>query len=244
MPSDDPAIEAVRNCIRTLLGERGWTYRDLASALGVSEVTVKRWMTSEDLSMGRIRAVAEALGTSTFALLRQAEFGQEQTFEVSEAIEAALVSDPDAHRVWDALRAGRRPEAVRAHYGHEEGAWFRLLGRLERLGLLERHPEGRVRLHHHGIHNWRHGGPLQERYRAQLTDWVVESWTQGGVVQSATRIVGADFFEAAELELRALARTWRDRAWRDQQTCAPERQRRARWILVLQEAPAWPELPG
>ncbi len=243
MASADQVLSAVLECVRALLRERQMTYRDLAEIVGVSEVTIKRWMTADDLSLIRLGRVAEALGTTTFALLRRAEIGRERTFEVSEATEAALADDPEAHVAWDALRLERSPESVRRHYGHCEASWFRLLGRLEQLALIERHPGGRVRLLHRGVHSWRSGGPLQRRYRGGLVQQVIDAWDGDGVVQLATRVVGAGFLDEAELELLTLARTWRDRAWRDQLTLPPADQRRARWMLVLQQAPGWPALP-
>jgi transcriptional regulator with XRE-family HTH domain len=242
MPSPDLVVEAVKACVRVRLSERGWRYRDLADAVGVSEVTIKRWMTADDLSLSRVGRVAEALGLTAFELLRLAQAGEEQTFLLSEAVEQALVSDREAHVAWEALRLGRDPEAVRVHYGHAPADWFRLLGRLEALGLVERHAGDRVRLQHHGIHNWLADGPLRDRYHDDHVAWVSRAWAgDGSLVQAATRVVGDDFLADAEGELLTLARRWRGRAWRDQVARPVERQQRVRWMLVLSRAPDWPE---
>ncbi len=248
MATDDPStllISSLQDCVRNLLRERGWTYRDLSDALDVSEPTIKRWMTATDLSVSRIGRIAGAFGMTAFELLRRAEEGDERTFTLDPAIEAALVGDPDAHLAWDALRMGRSPEAVRAHYGHAHPHWLRLLGRLEAWGLVERHPDDRVRLLHVGIHNWLPGGPLVDAHKERRLVWVEEAWARKGppaVMQSATRVVGPDFFELAGDELRRLAHTWRNRAWRDQVAVSPEQQSRVRWLLVVGEAPEWPTL--
>lgn len=227
------------------MGERGWTYRDLSKVLGVSEPTVKRWMTATDLSVGRIGRIGAAFGLTAFELLRRAQEGDERTFALDPATEAALVADPDAHLAWDAMRLGRSPDSVRLHYEHDHAGWFRLLGRLEALGLVERHAEGRIRLLHGGIHNWLPGGPLSVAHQAHQLRWVEQAFAGEGrhaVVQAATRVVGPGFFETAGDELRVLAHTWRNRAWRDQVALPPERQSRVRWMLVVGEAPDWPTL--
>lgn len=239
-------MQALKTCIRSLLAQRGWRYRDLADALEVSEPTVKRWMTADDLSLRRVARIAAVFELTAFELLRRAEHGEEQSFTVSSDVEAALVEDPDALLAWDALRLGRPPAAVQDHYGHDDDQWFSLLGRLERLGLVERHPGGRVRVLHQGIHDWRLGGPLATHHRRLWQSWVQDAWDGTGpraAIQAATRVVGPTFHAEATDELLQLARTWRDRAWRDQMALPPDRQKRVRWMLVLAEAPDWPELP-
>lgn len=242
---DSFLVPSLQDVIRHELRIRSWSYRDLATAVGVAEVTIKRWMTADDLSLQRVIAIAGALDLTPLELLERADRGRERSFVLDEQTERALVAEPQVHVVWDALRLGHSPAAVAEHYGIDGGDWLRVLGRLESLGLAELHPGGRLRFLHHGIHNWLREGPLWVRYQAHLVEEVREALTGSvpSVVQAATRVVGPDFWAEAEEELLALARRWRDRAWRDQKTVAYGQQRRVRWTLVLADAPRFPSLP-
>ena len=246
MSTPSPLVmNALKTAIRTLLDRRQWKYRDLAGALGVSEPTIKRWMTADDLSLGRIGRIAEAFGLTAFELLRRAEVGGEQSFVLPEATEAALAAHPEARLVWNALQLGRTPAAVQQHYGYDDAGWLRVLGQLEQWNLVERHAGGRVRMLHVGVHNWLPEGPLARRHRDMWRPWVQDAWDRTGpdaVVQCATRAVAPGFYEDAEEALRALAYTWRNRAWRDQTAVPTASQERVRWMLVVARAPEWPEL--
>lgn len=64
-----------RKNVGNLLEEKGMTQRDLASKLGVSEVTVSRWMTpgenGRNPSVKTLQKIAEILGTTPDCLLGQ-----------------------------------------------------------------------------------------------------------------------------------------------------------------------------
>lgn len=67
--------ENFKNRMETLLKSKGMTQRELASKLGVSEVTVSRWMTDgtngRNPSIQTLQKIAEILETTTDSLLGQ-----------------------------------------------------------------------------------------------------------------------------------------------------------------------------
>ena len=67
--------ENFKNRMETLLKSKGMTQRELASKLGVSEVTVSRWMTDgtngRNPSIHTLQKIAEILETTTDSLLGQ-----------------------------------------------------------------------------------------------------------------------------------------------------------------------------
>lgn len=69
--------ENFRSRMETLLRERGMTQRELAGRLGVSEVTVSRWMTSgtngRNPSVQTLQKIAGILGTTPGYLLGKSD---------------------------------------------------------------------------------------------------------------------------------------------------------------------------
>ena len=91
--------ENFKNRMETLLKSKGMTQRELASKLGVSEVTVSRWMTDgangRNPSIQTLQKIAEILETTTDSLLGQ------------EGSDVKTIQDKNSNGVnWGAILAG------------------------------------------------------------------------------------------------------------------------------------------
>lgn len=110
-----------RTRTETLLKSRGMTQRDLAARLGVSEVTVSRWLNGErNPSVQTLKRLAEILGTTPDDLLgepaREAQggglgTGLKITFGlimglVLAAVAAGLLSRQEKDDLIDVLKGG------------------------------------------------------------------------------------------------------------------------------------------
>ncbi|MEO0600026.1 MAG: helix-turn-helix transcriptional regulator [Myxococcota bacterium] len=243
-------MATILQTVRAVLRARGLRYRDLAERLGVSEVTVKRWMRASDLSLGRLSRIAEALGTDVFSLLELAGEGRQESFELTEHQERELAAHPRLLTAWEALRRGYAPIAIVEAMGLDESAWIDVACQLDALGLIELHPGNRVRLLHRGVQSLREEGPLARRLANVAVDWVASRCVDKGdaLFTWSDRVVSPEFVQEAKAELEALARRWRDRAHRDQMALPHERCVQVRWMLLCEEVPRFPyfglELPS
>ena len=91
--------ENFKNRMETLLKSKGMTQRELASKLGVSEVTVSRWMTDgtngRNPSIQTLQKIAEILETTTDSLLGQ------------EGSDVKIMQDKNSNGLnWGAILAG------------------------------------------------------------------------------------------------------------------------------------------
>ena len=91
--------ENFKNRMETLLKSKGMTQRELASKLGVSEVTVSRWMTDgtngRNPSIQTLQKIAEILETTLDSLLGQ------------EGSDVKTIQDKNSNGVnWGAILAG------------------------------------------------------------------------------------------------------------------------------------------
>jgi len=66
--------------IKSLLKSKGLTYADLAGALDVSEVTVKRVLNNNDISLQRLVQISNILGVSLFEELAELEMAPKKSY--------------------------------------------------------------------------------------------------------------------------------------------------------------------
>lgn len=144
-------IESLKRCLKA----KGVTYRDLAAALSLSEASVKRLFAEETLSLRRITSILRVLDMTMLDLAKLSSTSEPALAStLTLAQEEALAGDPALFRLFHALlfrQPTPKPDPRR-------------LRELEELGLIERHPAGRVKLRTTRNVEWRKDGPLRRRY--------------------------------------------------------------------------------
>src|SRR5512140_453215 len=80
--------------IKAQLKKQGLTYRDVASALKLSEPSVKRLFASGRFTIDRLVQVSNLLGYTLAELSREAQAGQPRVGTLTEKQEREVVSDP------------------------------------------------------------------------------------------------------------------------------------------------------
>ena len=84
--------ETFKNRLAEKLKSKGMKQKDLADALGVSEVTVSRWLSGErNPSMGTVEKIANALETTPAYLLSENELQPVQAKKKEEGINWASI---------------------------------------------------------------------------------------------------------------------------------------------------------
>lgn len=150
--------------LKRLLRERGWRYADLAAALGVSEPTIKRVLSSGRMDLARLEQICDALDIDFFELARSARGTRESRRHLTLHQEQALAAEPRLMTVFHLLCQGWRTAAIGEGYGLKPPELVRLLAQLDRLRLLELLPGNHVRLRVPRDFSWRDDGPVRARY--------------------------------------------------------------------------------
>lgn len=150
--------------LKRLLKERGWRYADLAAALGVSEPTIKRVLSSGRMDLTRLEQICEVLDIDFFDLARSARGTRESRRHLTLHQEHALAAEPRLMTVFHLLCQGWRTAAIGEGYGLKPTELVRLLAQLDRLRLLELLPGDHVRLRVPRDFSWRDDGPVRARY--------------------------------------------------------------------------------
>ncbi|MEO0366279.1 MAG: helix-turn-helix transcriptional regulator [Pseudomonadota bacterium] len=137
------------------------TYSDVAEALELSEASVKRLFHQRDMSLSRLEAIATLAGVSLTQLAESLETETPLLSELSREQETELISDPKLLLMAYMLANGSNPDDVVARFHVEPDERHDILRRLERIGIIERQPNDRIRMLMARNFRWRPEGPVQ-----------------------------------------------------------------------------------
>ncbi|MFZ2630313.1 MAG: helix-turn-helix transcriptional regulator [Desulfosalsimonadaceae bacterium] len=151
----------ILGALKKYLKAKGMTYRQLAAEMGMSETSVKRLFSQQTVSLKRLEEVCGILDLELYDLALMARQQSRNAANVlSLNQEKALADDPKLMALFYFLINGWSVAHIIAEYTITEEEITRLLIRLDRLGLIELHPNNRVRLLVTKNIFWRKNGPL------------------------------------------------------------------------------------
>lgn len=142
---------------------RGVRYADIAERLGISVITVKRYLSGKGLSLSVLEKLCRAAGLHlsdlTELLLQDKEAWPGQ---LSLDQELSLISDLHAAFVFYLLRSGWTAQEIATEFGLNDLEIFTLLRSLERAGLISLMPRNRARVLTSRYPEWLSGGPVRK----------------------------------------------------------------------------------
>ncbi|MET0289913.1 MAG: helix-turn-helix transcriptional regulator, partial [Pseudoxanthomonas sp.] len=125
------------SALKRILKERGWRYVDLAAALGISEPTVKRILSSGRMDLERLEQICGVLDIDFFELARSARGNRQSRRHLTLHQETDLAAEPRLMTVFHLLCQGWRTSAIGEGYGLRHTELVQLLARLDKLRLVE-----------------------------------------------------------------------------------------------------------
>jgi transcriptional regulator with XRE-family HTH domain len=145
MNSPDQA-RAMLQALKLHLRREGWTMKRLADRFAIGEATAKRWLAGKGLTLERLEQLAALCGLTLGELARETELppaGLAQ--ELTLAQEKALSGDAFLAFLFMTILGGDRPQDVATDFRVPDRDLDQALARLERLALIDRLPQGRIR---------------------------------------------------------------------------------------------------
>jgi predicted transcriptional regulator len=130
-------FENIVTAFKSVLKERGLTYKDLAAKLEITEGAVKKSLSSDDMCFSRMIEFCDAAEVSYYEMVRRADGKQEQRIYLTDAQESLFVSDLCTWKFFmDLLEMPL--DQVRDKHELKSDRIELYLGRLAQVGLLER----------------------------------------------------------------------------------------------------------
>src|SRR3954467_13352400 len=181
--------------IKRTLKERDITYAEVARHMKLSLPSVKRLLSTGDLSLDRLDQICELLGMETTELIEQMRQRAATVTRLTNAQEREIIADSRLFQMaWLIINRWRLEEIVEAFKFTEREA-ERYLIKLDRLKLIELQPGNRARLRVNANLSWQPGGPmwryvhhhlLKEFFASDFQDPQAEFRFYGAIMSEAT----------------------------------------------------------
>lgn len=224
----DQLVGTVKRCLKI----QRMTYRDLATALGVSEPSVKRMLATRRLSMDRLLEISHLLGFTLAELANEAAASEIRLHALSETQEGELVSDEKLLLVAVCVLNQWALKDVLDAYRLSEAECIQRLLRLDRLRLIDLLPGNRIRLNVARDFDWRPNGPIRTYFRNQgLGDFLRSDFSLNDEVMTFSH---AMLTESAMAKMQAEVRKLRQRLseLHEESLAAPLAKRRGTGMLL------------
>ena len=219
--------------LKRSLRASGHTYVAVASQLQLSVASVKRLLSTGDLSLRRVDLICELIGIELAVIVDRAMEQRTPQNQLTLSQEKEITADPKLFMLtW--LILGRTPyEEIMQSFQFTAAEAQRYLIKLDRLKVLELQPANRVRLLVNRRFSWIRGGPVQ-RYIHQklLKEFLVSDFTDAG---DEFFFHGDAISEAGIVQLkRALQNASREcMEIMDRDRLGPKQRRGAAFVLAL-----------
>ncbi|MEM7383451.1 MAG: XRE family transcriptional regulator [Verrucomicrobiota bacterium] len=142
--SPDPA--SLLEALKAVLKDRGLTYPDLAGKLGVSLPTIKRLLNKPGIPLDRLMEICRLADVSLSDLFERATELAPKHSIFTESQDALFAESPDARQFFSELFFERKkPSQIAKEHDLTRLSVEKYLSLLEKVGLLEREPGGRVK---------------------------------------------------------------------------------------------------
>lgn len=167
--------EIIIESLKDQLKLRGLSYKDLAKKWGISESSVKRVMSSKELLLSRIEQACEMMDLPVADFFKQVPYErQTDILYLTSDQELKLSKDAEATHYFLMIQQGKTVTEIIREYSLSEEKNIKILTSLEKWGLIEVHPNQRIKRNYLGQLRFRKDGPLgrqiEKTARTQFLD--------------------------------------------------------------------------
>jgi DNA-binding Xre family transcriptional regulator len=152
------------DAIKQELKGQNKTYADLAQALDMSESSVKRMFSQQDMPLSRIDELCRALGTDFFTLAQQIATTRSEISELTYEQETAVVRDPKLLLVAICVLSYWTFDQIVQTYDLTEAECTGRLLSLDKLGVIDLKPLNKYSLKVSKAFRWRSDGPIRQYF--------------------------------------------------------------------------------
>ena len=164
-------IPNMLQALKKLLKKKGLHYQDVADALKVSKVTVRRYLAGRGLTVEALERLCSVLGITLGDLIDIVRDSRTtNSNHLTPPQEDALVAEPFLVVLFTLLMRGWSPGQLQTEFDLTESELNRYLLELDRLKLIEFHPFGRVRLLIGHPYQVAPRGPLMRGFNRYIRD--------------------------------------------------------------------------
>ena len=160
--------EAIHEALKRLMRSSGRTYAQAAHVLKLSEASVKRLFSRAELSLERLEVLCDWLEVEVSDVVQQSATSNPLVTELDPSQEEELLNDLPLFLI-AFLTLNRWSEGeILEVFNFRKADLAQKLRQLERLGLIELMPSGRIKIRAARNFTWRKDGPIQKYFAASV----------------------------------------------------------------------------
>ncbi len=170
-----PQVHSLFVTLKNELKSKGMTYLDVANHLDLTEASVKRLFSQEDISLRRLDSICQMLEIDLSHLTRTNDTDTRALVMLTEAQEIEIVSDERQLAVSFLVLNGWTYDELLKYFDFEEPELIQRLAKLDRLKLIELLPKNRIKLRVAPNLTWLKNGPIQRFFVAHFQSPFMEN---------------------------------------------------------------------
>lgn len=202
----DSKIPLLLRTLKELYRGRGLRHEDVATALDISKMTVKRYLSGKGLSLAILERLCQLADISLLELSELATQSDQASMQpLSAAQENALAENQGLAFLLHLLMTGWTPSEIQAELQMADHVLVGTLGHLDRLGFIDLLPGNKVRLRTIRHIHWAHNHRLKSSFDRHLKQHFNKGFDHPDVVWRY-RLVKLS--HASVLRLEALFEEW------------------------------------
>ncbi len=165
--------------LKRALKAHGKTYADVALALGLSEASIKRLLTSDQLSLARLEDICQIMDMDLAELFRQMAESDSQLQQLSTEQEREIASDLLLMLVTVCVLNRWTMAEIISFYHVDEPTCIQKLAHLDRLNIIELLPKNKIKLKIAPNFSWLESGPIQQFFQQRIASEYFASTFKG-----------------------------------------------------------------
>lgn len=161
-------ISSLLTTLKKALKQHGLTYAAVAEHLQLTETSVKRLFSQQQLSLQRLEQICQLMDMQLTDLLQMLHQQQAMVSQLSYQQEEEITADLALLMVTVAVLNRWSMQDIIEWYNISETDCLKKLIRLDRLKLIELLPHNKIKLRVAANFSWRENGPIQRFFKQHL----------------------------------------------------------------------------
>ncbi len=170
-----PQVHSLFVTLKNELKSKGMTYLDVANHLDLTEASVKRLFSQEDISLRRLDSICQMLEIDLSHLTRTNDTDTRALVMLTEAQEIEIVADERQLAISFLVLNGWTYDELLKYFDFDEPELIQRLAKLDRLKLIELLPKNRIKLRVAPNLTWLKNGPIQKFFVAHFQSPFMEN---------------------------------------------------------------------
>lgn len=196
-------VERLRRAIKIQMKKNKLRYSELADLMDLSVPTVKRMLTSGQLTMDRVMQICDAVGVTFYELVEMAKKDLDDTLTwMTHEQESFLVKHPDASEYLIQIMNGAQPDQLIKYFGISPAQSMRYIRQLEDKHFITCSSTGKFRVTKEVLRGPKPGGVLDQQFIQKCAHAVPSLVKRSLETQENFHVVGFNLSLQSQAELR------------------------------------------